>query len=166
MVEAMVKPIVSVIIPVGPRHVQHCRVAAASVRWQTIGADKIETIVIGDGDAAIAPMDGVTVLPSTGKVRGPAHTRNRGIERATGQFITFLDSDDYLQPRGLEHLLRAYSTGKFGYIYGNTFTVELDGTYMLRGAPDYVQRDMAHYNIHVITTLIPTQRRQETRRHG
>ncbi len=27
---------------------------------------------------------------------------------------------------------------------------------MLRGAPDYIQRDMAHYNIHVITTLIPT----------
>ncbi len=148
-------PLVSVIIPVGPRHAQHCRVAAASALQQTIGREQVEVIVIGDGAADIAPMPGVTVLESTGKQRGPAHTRNRGIERATGYFITFLDADDYLQPRGLEHLLRAYSTGRYGYIYGNAFTVEQDGSYVLRGAPDYEQLQMAHYNLHVITTLIP-----------
>lgn len=147
-------PLISVIIPVGPRHSQHCRVAAASTKWQTVGP--IETIVIGDGDAQIAPMAGVTVLQSTGEKLGPAATRNRGIEIATGQFITFLDADDYLLPRGLEHLLRAYSTGAYGYIYGNAYTLERDGSMQLRGAPDYVQVDMARYNLHVITTLIPT----------
>lgn len=156
LVATMTKPIVSVIIPVGPRHAQFCRVAAASALMQSIGKDAVEVIVVGDGDSVIEPMPRVTVIPSTGERRGPAHTRNRGIERATGHFITFLDADDYLQPRGLEHLLRAYATGRYGYIYGNTFTVEENGSYMLRGAPDYVQRDMAHYNIHVITTLIPT----------
>lgn len=152
----MVKPIVSVIIPVGPRHVQHCRVAAASALMQSIGRDKVEVIVVGDGDAEIAPMPYVTVIPSDGAQHGPALTRNRGMSQANGHFITFLDADDYLQPRGLEHLLRAYATGRYGYIYGNAFTVEQDGGYMLRGAPDYVQKDMASYNIHVITTLIPT----------
>jgi hypothetical protein len=122
---------------------------------QSIGRDKVEVIAVADGDALVAPMPGVTVLPSEGAQRGPAHTRNRGIEVATGHFITFLDADDYLQPRGLEHLLRAYATGRYGYVYGNTFTVDQDGSYVLRGAPDYVQKDMAHYNIHVITTLIP-----------
>lgn len=150
----MTQPLVSVIIPVSPRHAQHCRVAAASALMQSIGP-KVEVIVVGDGDTDIAPMLSVTVLPSTGEQRGPAHTRNRGIERATGHFITFLDADDYLQPRGLEHLLRAYATGRYGYVYGNCFTVEQDGSYVLRGAPDYVQKDMANYNIHVITTLIP-----------
>ena len=152
----MTRPIVSVVIPVGPRHVQHCRVAAASALLQSIGRDKVEVIVAADGGAVIDPMPHVTVIPSDGDRRGPAHTRNRGIEQATGYFITFLDADDYLQPRGLEHLLRAYATGRYGYIYGNAFTVEQDGSYMLRGAPDYVQKDMANYNIHVITTLIPT----------
>ena len=157
MVETMVTPIVSIIIPVGPRHVQHCRVAAASALLQSIGRDKVEVIVVADGDTRVAPMPHVTVLPPESmQPAGPAHTRNRGIERATGHFITFLDADDYLQPRGLEHLLRAYATGRYGYIYGNAFTVEQDGSYMLRGAPDYVQKDMANYNIHVITTLIPT----------
>jgi len=152
----MIKPICSVIIPVGPRHAQHCRVAAASALQQSIGRNTVEVIVAPDGSADVAPMAGVTVLESDGERRGPAHTRNRGIAQAAGSFITFLDADDYLQPRGLEHMLRAYATGRYGYIYGNCFTVEQDGSYVLRGAPDYVQKDMAHYNIHVITTLIPT----------
>ncbi len=58
-------------------------------------------------------------------------------------------------PRGLEHLLRAYSAGTHGYVYGNAYTFERDGRYELRGAPDYVQANMARHNIHVITTLIP-----------
>lgn len=152
----MSQPLVSVIIPVGPRHAAHCRTAAASVRWQSIGADKLETILIADGDAEIGAVAGCTVLESTGAVVGPAVTRNRGIERARGQFISFLDADDYYLPRALEHLLRAYSAGTHGYIYGNAYTFERDGSYVLRGAPDYVQADMARYNIHVITTLIPT----------
>ena len=149
----MSSPLISVIIPVGPRHAQHCRVAAASAKWQSVGP--IETIVVGDGTAEIAPMEGVTVLPSTGEQRGPAVTRNRGLKLATGRFITFLDADDYLLPRGLEHLLRAYSTGQHGYIYGNAYTLERDGSMQLRGAPDYVQALMARSNLHVITTLIP-----------
>lgn len=152
----MTQPLVSVVIPVGPRHAAHCRIAAASALDQSIGQAKVEVIVVGDGEATIAPMPGVTVLPTTGERRGPAHTRNRGIEIAQGQFITFLDADDYLLPRGLEHLLRAYASGKYGYIYGNAYTFERSGAYELRGAPDYVQLDMARYNLHVITTLIPT----------
>lgn len=152
----MVAPLVSVIIPTGPRHAQHCRVAAASALMQSIGRDKVECIVIGDGDTQIAPMPGVTVLESDGEQRGPAVARNRGVAAAKGTFITFLDADDYLLPRGLEHLLRAYSSGQHGYIYGNAFIFDQNGIYQLRGAPDYVQRDMARYNLHVITTLIPT----------
>lgn len=148
------KPLVSVIIPVGPRHTQHCRVAAASALSQSVGP--IEVIVCADGEAEIAPMTGVTVLPAPGRVTGPAASRNRGLAIAQGQFTTFLDADDYLLPRGLEHLLRAYSTGQHGYVYGNAYTLERDGSMQLRGAPDYVQIDVARYNLHVITTLIPT----------
>lgn len=154
-------PLVSVVIPVGPRHAEHCRVAAASAKAQSIGRDKIEVILAADGDAQIAPMPGVTILPPPGHVTGPAATRNRALEVARGTFTTFLDADDYLLPRGLEHLLRAYSSGRHGYVYGNAYTQERDGTYMLRGAPDYNQLDMAKYNLHVITTLIPTARIRE-----
>lgn len=149
-------PLVSVIIPVGPRHSEHCRTAAASATLQSIGRDRIEVILAADGAAEIAPMAGVTIIPSPGQQTGPAATRNRALELATGTFTTFLDADDYLLPRGLEHLLRAYSSGQHGYVYGNAYTFERDGSYMLRGAPDYNQLDFAKYNLHVITTLIPT----------
>lgn len=146
----------SVIIPVGPRHAEHCRVAAASAKTQSIGRDQVEVILAADGSAAIAPMAGVTIVPPPGAVTGPAATRNRALELAHGTFTTFLDADDYLLPRGLEHLLRAYSSGRYGYVYGNAYTFERDGSYQLRGAPDYNQVDVAKYNLHVITTLIPT----------
>ena len=123
---------------------------------QSIGADKTETILIEDGGANVPDMPGCTVIRGDGIRRGPAWARNQGW-RARGHFILPLDADDYMMPRGAEHLLTAYATGRYGYIFGNTFTVERDGSYVLRGAPDYVQKDMAHYNIHVITALTPTK---------
>lgn len=168
-------PLVSVIIPVGPRHVDHCRVAAASVARQSL-APICETIVIPDGGADVAPMDGVSVLASDGTRRGPAHTRNRGIRAARGQWLLFLDADDYLLPRAVEQLLRGYAGGRAGYVYGNTYTSEpwhlrtqLEGQpgvtvdavqqaiYVFRSAPDYVQATQAFYNLHVVTALVPAR---------
>jgi len=95
------------------------------------------------------------VLPSDGERRGPAHTRNRALNAARGEFILPLDADDYLLPHSVEHLLREYSTGKHGYVYADAYTQERDGRFQLRSAPDYVQQDMARYNLHVVTALTP-----------
>lgn len=157
----MTQPLISIVIPVGPRHAEHCRVAVASVKLQSIGREKIEIILAADGDVVLPPMAGVTIIPSPGTVTGPAATRNRALSVASGTFTTFLDADDYLLPRGLEHLLRAYASGRHGYVYGNAYTFERDGSYILRGAPDYDQVAFAKYNLHVITTLIPTARIRE-----
>lgn len=152
----MTQPLVSVIIPVGPRHADHCRTAVASALMQSIGP-QVEVIVSPDGGADVAPMRGVMVLKPIEERTGPAATRNRALPFANGHFITFLDADDYLMPRGLEHLLRAYSSGRHGYVYGNAYLMERDGAMTLKAAPDYVQLDMAKYNLHVITTLIPAK---------
>ena len=150
----MPNPLVSIIIPVGPRHSDHARLAAASVAWQSL-SHLCETVIALDGGATVPALPGVTILPSSGERRGPAHTRNRALSAARGQFILPLDADDYLLPHAVEHMLRAYSTGKHGYIYGDCYTKEQDDRYLLRSAPDYVQRDMAKYNLHVVTALTP-----------
>ncbi len=156
MVETVVTPLVSIIIPCGPRHVEHVRLAAASVAWQSL-AHRCETIIACDGGADVPqfPIAECTILPSDGKRHGPAHTRNNALAAARGDFILPLDADDYLLPRTVEHLLREYSTGRHGYIYGDAYTQERDGRYLLRSAPDYVQKDFAKYNLHVVTALTP-----------
>lgn len=170
-------PLISVIIPVGPRHVQHCRVAAASVARSSVG-HLCETIVVPDGGAQVAPMPGVRVLPAALERQGPARTRNRGIEVARAPFACFLDADDYLLPHGLEHMARRYAAGGCGYVYGNTYTQEPDhqveamrgradvrildtptgpAAYVLRSAPDYTQEELRLRNLHVVTALVPTK---------
>jgi hypothetical protein len=151
-------PLVSIIIPCGPRHAAHARTAAASVAWQSL-AERCEVVIACDGGADVPPMTmaELTILPSDGERRGPAHTRNRALAVARGQFILPLDADDYLLPRAVETLLREYGRGLFGYVYGDTYTLERDGRYMLRSAPDYVQSDMRRHNIHVVTALTPTR---------
>lgn len=151
----MTAPLVTVIIPVGPRHAAHCRVAAASALQQTVGAP--EVIVIPDGGAEVAPMPGVTVLPANRTRLGPAATRNRGIAAARGRFLLFLDADDYLHPHSLYLLLRAYAEGRAGYVYGDAYTLERDGGLIARRAPDYDQATVARYNLHVVTALVPTE---------
>ena len=153
----MTQPLISIITPVGPRHAAHVRTAAASVQWQSL-AHLCEHVIACDGGADVAPMAGaVTILPSDGEQRGPAHTRNRALSAARGLFTLPLDADDYLLPNTVAHLLRAYATGRHGYIYGNAYTQERDGTYQMRSAPDYKQEDMQHFNIHVVTALTPTK---------
>lgn len=152
----MTHPLVSVIIPCGVRHADHVRTGAASVAWQSV-APLCETIIACDGGADVGDLPGVHILPSDGTQRGPAHTRNRALAAARGQFIIPLDADDYLLPNTVAHLLREYSRGNHGYIYGDAYTLERDGTYTLRAAPDYQQHIMRHYNIHVVTGLFPTR---------
>lgn len=149
-------PLVSAIIPVGPRHSEHCRIAAASVQNQSL-AHLCETILIEDGGANIPEMANCTILRGDGERRGPAHTRNRGIAAAKGLFILPLDSDDYLLPHAVENMLREYGRGTHGYIYGDAYTLERDGRHMLRPAPEYIQNHMRHHNIHVVNILLPTK---------
>ena len=114
----MTTPLVSIITPCGPRHAAHVRTAAASVQWQSL-ALLCEHIIACDGGADPGVLPGVTILPSDGERRGPAHTRNRALAHARGAFILPLDADDYLLPNAVAHLLRAYATGQHGYIYGD-----------------------------------------------
>lgn len=166
MVSPMTQPLVSIITPCGPRHAEHVRTAAASVAWQSL-SHLCEHIIACDGGAVVAPMAGVTILPSDGERRGPAWARNRALEQARGLFILPLDADDYLLPNSVANLLRAYSRGIYGYVYGDAYTLERDGRYLLRSAPNYVQKTytdeigqrhggMDAFNIHVVTALTPT----------
>lgn len=148
-------PTVSIVIPCGGSHHQYVGVAVASCVWQTY--PNLEVIVVDDGPVAIGDYadSRVKVIKSrnhgaTTTLNRPACARNDGIAHATGQFVIFLDADDYLLPKGIEVLIRGHASHDRAY----TFSSHYAGTRHQR-PPDYDQKLYAKFNIHPITCLIP-----------
>lgn len=104
------EPLISVIVPVynGQDYLDNC---IHSIEGQTYG--NLEVIIVNDGStdetAAVceglqSKYDNVRVL--TMDDEGVSAARNRGIEAAQGQFITFVDADDRIRVDMLEILYR------------------------------------------------------------
>ncbi|AJE03474.1 glycosyltransferase family 2 protein [Geobacter pickeringii] len=99
------KPLVSVVIPTYNRKTLVAR-AIKSVLDQTY--DRLELLVIDDGSTD-GTGDSLEALRSDPRFRytfqtnqGQSAARNRGISQAKGDFIAFLDSDNYWQVDKLE----------------------------------------------------------------
>lgn len=52
--------------------------------------------------------------------RNPAYCRNRGMEKASGKYVYFLDSDDKLDPRALERLREVAETNELDAVFFNS----------------------------------------------
>jgi glycosyltransferase involved in cell wall biosynthesis len=124
-----VKALVSVVTPTFNRkHV--LRRALDSIYAQTV--PEVEAIVVDDGssdgtEAMIAEYPRPVVYVQQENA-GPAAARNRGLKRARGAFIAFLDSDDVFYPRHLEASLAALERSpQAGVVYGASEVVDADG---------------------------------------
>ena len=101
-------PRVSVIIPVYNRAARLCE-TLASVFAQTF-RDR-EIIVVDDGSSDDTPERlrafGSRITVEHTAHAGPAAARNVGLDRARGEFVAFLDSDDLWDTLFLEKMVRA-----------------------------------------------------------
>ncbi len=104
------KPIISVIIPVYnvERDLQRC---LDSVIAQTYS--HIEILLVDDGstDNSCMICDRYAGIDSRISVihqknGGVGKARNAGLDAATGDYISFVDADDWLEPEMLEKLLQ------------------------------------------------------------
>lgn len=127
-------PFFSVIIPVynAERTIEKC---ALSVLNQTF--DDFELIMINDGskDGSQKKIEEIRESFPLVKIRsvnqencGAGRTRNHGIMQATGQYVAFLDSDDYWDLTFLEETKKIIDDKKADLIYIDIVREKEDGS--------------------------------------
>ncbi len=105
-------PLITVIIPVYNTE-EYLRSCLDSIINQTYR--NLEILVIDDGSTDLSPAicDTYAELDSRVQVihkenQGVSASRNLGIEMATGDYISFIDSDDWLESESYEHLISCF----------------------------------------------------------
>jgi glycosyltransferase involved in cell wall biosynthesis len=107
-----IKPLISVIIPVYniEKYISKC---LDSVLNQTLDRDKYEVIIIDDGSTdksleickqKTKGFDNAKIIEHK-KNKGLGPARNTGIKEAKGEYLYFIDGDDYIDNNTLENLL-------------------------------------------------------------
>jgi hypothetical protein len=120
-----------------------------SVATQTLGTGRIRLIVVDDGStdgtgeildafAATHPWATVTHQAPSG---GPGAPRNTGLAHATGEYVFFLDADDYLGPEALQRMVAMAERVSSDIVIGRY--VSVDGRFG-HDAFDYLRRDVDH----------------------
>jgi glycosyltransferase involved in cell wall biosynthesis len=115
----------SVIIPTKNR-IDFLKEAVASVLIQNYG--HFEVLVVNDGSHAIEEFDDKRVRIFDNRQNGAVAARNLGIAKAAGNYIAFLDDDDYWVDR--THLAQANAalTDMADFYFTNGVMVFSDGS--------------------------------------
>jgi GT2 family glycosyltransferase len=111
------RPLISVITPVFDTPLQRLEEAIESMLAQAY--ENWELLLIDDGSSAtdllsalplLAARDRRIVLKSLGKHEGISAASNQGLALAHGEWVTFLDHDDVLEPDALFHIVKLLQT--------------------------------------------------------
>ena len=103
-------PLISVIIPAfnAEKTIEKC---IKSIQKQTY--NNLEIIVVNDGSSDATEAIVVNLKNNDNKIklfsipnRGVSHARNIGIEKSKGEYITFVDSDDYIDAEMYSDLIK------------------------------------------------------------
>lgn len=118
----MEEDLISVIVPVynTERYLAACLDSILSQSYR-----HLEVIVINDGSTDFSPQIAQSYSEKDDRIivynhsnEGLAEARNRGLEVSTGNYITFVDSDDLLLPNALEVLLDAMVSNDADIVQG------------------------------------------------
>ena len=132
-----VKPAISVVIPAYNAAATLGR-ALESVLAQGYSAHEIVVVDDGSADATGAVVAGYANSAKAPPVRylrqdnaGPSAARNRGVEAATGDWIAFLDADDWYYPQRLaRHAKMIEADPALDFLVGSFDYRASDGTLM------------------------------------
>ena len=124
----------SIIIPAynSGKYLERC---VRSCEEQSVPRDEFEIIVVNDGskdntlEVAESLADKYTNVRLFSKENGGSSSaRNMGLDHAKGDYITFVDSDDYLLPGKLAAVLSVAENNKLDLCIFNFMVMSLDGS--------------------------------------
>lgn len=125
---------ISIIVPVYKvePYIDKC---LQSLLQQDLAPDEYEIICINDGSPDNAPAiisdyaaKYSNILLIDQQNQGVSAARNNGIEKASGEYLFFVDADDSLNPNCLKALYQQASTNKLDLLYARTDFVDTDDT--------------------------------------
>ena len=138
----MTEKLVSIIIPVYncEKYIKKCLESALGQTYANT-----EIIVIDDGsqDSSLAIIYHIVQGKSNVKVihqdnQGLSAARNRGLENAVGEYITFLDADDYLGESHIESLITAAEQNNSELVICGYQKVDVEGRLLYKQYRDYI----------------------------
>ncbi|MGC5361569.1 glycosyltransferase family 2 protein [Streptomyces sp. DT24] len=146
-----------------------------SLVGQTIGLDRLEVVAVDDGstDDSAAELDRFAArYPDTFKVLhqpnsgGPAAPSNRALEVATGRFVYFIGSDDYLGEEALERMVACADEHVSDIVIGKM--VGTNGRYVHQALYKKNDPDVSLYDSALPFTLANTKlfRRELVEKYG
>ena len=119
------EPLVSIVIPVYKTE-KYLRACVASAVGQTY--ENTEIILVDDGSPDQSPALCDALAEEYGNISvihkengGLSTARNAGIEKATGRYILFLDSDDTLAPEAVADMVEIIKTEQSQAVFPNTY---------------------------------------------
>ena len=138
----MTTPLISVIVPVY-RVEEYLERCVKSILSQTY--ENLEVILVDDGspDQCPAICDACAEKDARVKVihqenKGLSGARNAGIDAASGEYLAFVDSDDYVSPHFIEELYQllqdtgcAIGQCRFSYVKGDGLVEKGDSAFCI-----------------------------------
>lgn len=127
------EPLISVIIPVykAERFLYRCIdsvIYQTYTNWEMILVDDGSPDTSGDICDEYAKKDErIRVIHQ--KNQGASGARNVGLDKATGEWIYFLDSDDYIKENTLEEMLSYSENGYYDVVAGTAVELQANGTF-------------------------------------
>ncbi|HFI0119913.1 TPA: glycosyltransferase family 2 protein [Streptococcus suis] len=136
-------PLISVIIPVYNVE-EYLRQCLDSITQQTY--QNLEIILIDDASTDSSTAICQEYVNKDKRIRmirvpsniGVSNSRNLGLENMTGEFVTFVDSDDYLNTDMIERLYLLASSEKADIVLGDYYRfVEENGSFLIHNYQDF-----------------------------
>lgn len=151
-------PKISVIIPVYncEDYIERC---IESICLQDL--EDVEIIIINDGstDSSQAIIDSLTnqyknIISIRTKNYGVSNARNVGIEKSKGEYLFFVDADDYLQINSLENMYKLAKESNASLVFGG---LDIYNKNVLKEVPNINKKRLKEQEVicEILTNNIP-----------